>query len=278
VGEPEVTFAARRLRNTSIALAALALMGLAVWLHHLALRDTSFLTGWLLVAAFVVLAGYNMRKKLPFLPLADSASWLQVHVYLGYLTIALFLMHTGVKMPNGVLESVLWVLVVALLVTGLFGIAISRLIPGALTQHGERIIYERIPAFRAQLASEVADLATKSVEQTASGTVASYYTQRLQPFFARPRNFWLHLLGSSRPRQAMCREIRSLERYVANEDQQTLDEIEARVLAKDNLDYQHAWQSLLKGWLFLHIPLTYAAIVVAAVHVVLAYAFASATS
>jgi hypothetical protein len=277
VGEPEVTFAARRLRNASLALAALAVAGGTVWLHHLALRDTSFLTGWLLVAAFVVLAGYNLRKKLPFLPLADSASWLQVHLYVGVLAIALFLMHAGLTLPTGVLESVLWVLVVALLVTGLFGIAISRLVPSALTQHGERIIYERIPAFRAQLAREVAELVTSSVEQTASGTVASYYTQRLQPFFAGPRHFWAHLLGSARPRQTMCRELRALERYVDKADLETLDEIEARVLAKDNLDYQHAWQSLLKGWLFLHIPLTYATIVVAAVHVVLAYAFASAT-
>jgi len=46
-----------------------------------------------------------------------------------------------------------------------------------------------------------------------------------------------------------------------------------RVIAKNNLDYQHALQMVLKGWLFVHIPLTYSLIVVAAVHGVLAYAF-----
>lgn len=276
MGEPEVTFAARRLRNTSLALLVLALVAATVWLNHLALRDTAFPTGWMLVTAFAVLATYNLRKKLPFLPLADSASWMQVHAYVGYLTVALFVMHAGLDLPDGRLDILLWGLVAGLLLTGLVGLAITRLVPGALTQHGERVIYERIPAFRAQLAQEVADLATRSVEKTASGTIASYYARRLQPFFARPRNFWSHILGSARPRQALCREIQSLERYVARADQDTLTELEARVLAKDNLDYQHAWQSVLKGWLFLHIPLTYAAIVVAAVHVVLAYAFASA--
>jgi len=270
------TLAARRLRNGAVTLVALAVVAAAVYLQFLALRDTSFLTGWLLVIAFVVLAAYNLRKKLPFLPLARSASWMQLHLWLGLLTVALFFMHTGLRWPNGALETLLWLLFVGLLVTGVFGIAISRLAPRGLTDHGERILFERIPVFRAQLADEVEALATTSVQELGSGTIASFYSRRLQPFFARPRNVAHHLCGSGAPVHRLRRELRGLERYLSDRGREMLDEIESRVVAKDNLDYQYAWQGLLKGWLFAHIPLTYAAAVVAAVHVVVVYAFASA--
>lgn len=269
--------AARRLRNTAITVAVIALIGWAVYLHHLALQDTGLLTGWILVAAFVVLAAYNLRKKLPFLPLAKSATWLQLHVWLGLATVAVFLMHAGIGLPDGGLDSLLWLLFVGLLATGVVGIAISRLVPRPLTEHGERVIFERIPRYRAQLAREVEELVTDSLREVGSVTIATHYARRLRPFLARPRHVLYHLCGSRAPIRRLCRELRALERYLSEEGRKTLDEIEARVVAKDNLDYHYAWQGLLKGWLFVHIPLTWAAAIVIAVHVVLAYAFAVQT-
>jgi hypothetical protein len=275
VGEPLVTFAARRFRNGALTLTAALIIGTIVWLQGVALRDPSFLTGWLLVGLFAVLAAYNLRKKVPMLPLLRSATWLQVHIYLGLLTCVVFLLHAGVTLPNGALESTLWTVVVVVLVTGILGIAISRLAPPTLASRGERLIYERIPAFRAQLAQEVDDLVTKAVENGGSKSLADYHARRLKPYFARPRHVLRHLFGSGRPVRRICRELHALERYIAQEDQPTLNEIEDRVLAKDNLDYQYVWQSLLKGWLFVHIPLTYVALILSAVHIVLVYAFAA---
>jgi hypothetical protein len=45
---------------------------------------------------------------------------------------------------------------------------------------------------------------------------------------------------------------------------------------KDRLDYAHALQSVLKGWLFVHMPATYGMILLALVHLLLVYAFGSA--
>jgi hypothetical protein len=269
--------AAQRLRNATITFAVVVLAGLAVYLHHLNLRDTGFLTGWMLVAAFVILAAYNLRKKLPFLPLAKSATWLRLHAWLGLATVAVFFMHAGIGLPDGGLDTILWLLFVGLLVTGIVGITISRLAPRPLTEHGERVIFERIPRYRAQLAREMEELVTDSLREVGSVTIATHYARRLRPFFARPRHLLYHLCGSKAPIRRLCRELRELERFLSEEGRKTLDEIEARVSAKDNLDYHYAWQGLLKGWLFLHIPLTWAAAVVVAVHVVLAYAFAVQT-
>ena len=268
-------FAARRLRNATLSLALLALIGTGTYLYHLALHDDRFVSGWLLVGAFVILAAFNARKKLPFLPLAKAASWLQLHIWLGLLTIAVFAMHAGLGWPKGAVETVLWLLFVGLLASGLFGLLISRIAPRTLTEHGERVLFERIPELRRHLAEEVERLATASVQDLGSGTIASYYVRRLQPYFARPRHVLLHLCGSTAPRRRLQRELRSLERYLSESGRETLNEIEDRVVAKDNLDYQYAWQGLLKGWLFTHVPLTYATAVVAVVHVVLVHAFAA---
>ena len=47
------------------------------------------------------------------------------------------------------------------------------------------------------------------------------------------------------------------------------------VIAKDNLDFHRANGGLLKLWLFIHIPATYALIVAIVVHILLAYSFST---
>ena len=42
-------------------------------------------TGWLLLALVLGLTFFNARKKLPFLPLLSASTWLQAHIYLGWL-------------------------------------------------------------------------------------------------------------------------------------------------------------------------------------------------
>ena len=65
------------------------LSALAVWLQARwfgAMLRLSFLTGWILFALILALTFYNGRKKLPFLPLLSSETWLQFHIYAGLLT------------------------------------------------------------------------------------------------------------------------------------------------------------------------------------------------
>ena len=268
-----MTFAWRRLLSFPAAVVLSALLGVGLWLYGLSLRDATFASGWLVIGGVVLLALYNIRKKLPFLPLVDSSTWLQFHVYGGLVTAFVFAFHTSFRLPNGVLETVLWLLFVAVAGSGLVGIGLSRLLPSRLRRYGERIIYERIPTFRAELADEVDALALRSVTETGSNTISQYYATRLLPYFHRPCNLLAHVIGSKGPLIRMCGEIKSLERYLSPQGKEILGEIEARVIAKNNLDYQYALQLVLKGWLFLHIPLTYSLILVAALHGVLAYAF-----
>lgn len=272
-----MTYLSRRLWNIGISGLLAAILASVTVVYDISLRDSSFLTGWLLVGGIAFLAIYNARKKLPFLPLGRSAIWLQAHVYTGLMVVLVFLLHTSFALPNGPIEVSLWVLFVVVAGSGVIGIALSRGLARFLHLHGERIIFERIPVFRARLAEEVRDLAQKSVSDIASSTIAHYYATCLHDYFRAPQHFFAHLVRSQEPLLRMRREIKSLERYLDQRGKEILAEIESRVVAKNNLDFQFALQLVLKLWLFVHIPLTYGLILFAAVHIVLVYAFAAGT-
>ena len=55
---------------------------------------------------------FHIRKKLPSSPLGKAATWLKVHVYLGYVVAAIFLIHTSFSWPETWFESALWTLFV----------------------------------------------------------------------------------------------------------------------------------------------------------------------
>ena len=59
------------------------------------------------------------------------------------------------------------------------------------------------------------------------------------------------------------------EHVVEGDDLHHLD----RAHLKDDLDYQWARQMLLKGWLFIHIPLTFSLLVLVALHIFVVYGF-----
>lgn len=267
------TFRARRLRFVASAVLAGGLLAWLNWLYDLSLRDASFLSGWILVACLVFLTLFNVRKKLPVLPLISASLWLQLHIYVGLLTSFVFLMHTSWRLPQGPFEKVLWLIFVVLSLSGLFGLLLSRALPNLIRQRGERVLFERIPGFRAELAREAQGLAEWSVTESNSNAIASYFAGRLQTFFQGPRNFFAHLQGTVEPLNKLQAEMASLQRYMDPDERAILEEIEERVVLKDDLDRQYALQFVLKAWLFVHIPLTYMLLVLSLCHVVLVYAF-----
>ena len=149
-----MTFAARRWLSLSI-LIVFSLLALAVdRAYSSTLLRSQFLSGSVLLAAIVFLAVYNVRKKLPFLPLGSSSVWLQVHLNVGWFSILLFLLHVGFRAPNGPLETTLALLYLGAAASGVFGLRISRRFAPRLARHGEEVIFERIPELRRRLREE----------------------------------------------------------------------------------------------------------------------------
>ena len=240
-----------------------------------ALRQHEFLDGWVLVAGIIVLACFNIRKKLPMLALGKASTWTQIHIYLGYFAVVMFLFHTDFERPVGTLNWALWVMFVSVALSGIIGLYLSTSIPPKMEQGTERILLERVAGFRAQLAREVEDLAMRSVVDEASLTISHFYTGTLHRFMRLERNWIYHLRGSPRQLNRIRQDIDNLRRYLDRGGIEILREIEDRVVAKDNLDFQYAHFMALRLWLFVHIPATYSLLILAGVHVATVYAFSS---
>src|ERR1043165_4151013 len=119
----------------------------------------AYLTGWVLLGVMILLTVYNARKKLPFLPLGTSEAWLQIHIYAGFFTTVLFLIHLNFRVPNGWCEVTLAALFLIVTLSGIGGLFITRIFPRRLSTRGGEVIYEKIPALRHTLRTEAEALA-----------------------------------------------------------------------------------------------------------------------
>ncbi len=265
-------FTQRRTRNVlfTALVAGLILLG---ELQAPPLMNLHFASGWGLTAGLVLLVLFNARKKIPMVPALSAAAWLQLHIYIGWLAVFVFALHTQFRYPGGAFNQALWWFFVVLSASGVAGIFMERSIAPRVRERGEYIMFDRLNAFRLQLADEAAALAARSVTEIGAPLLVDVYRDRIAPFMAGPRNFWSHLIDSRKPLDRLIGEMRALERYLNPEGRETLRAIEERVIAKDNLDHQHALVTLMRTWLFLHIPLAYGIFLLIAVHIVLVYAF-----
>jgi hypothetical protein len=255
----------------TFALIAAALA--ALWLHRKfrTLPNYAFLTGWVLFAAMLVLTFFNARKKLPFLPLGKAETWLQIHIYLGFFTVVLFLIHLNFRLPHGWFEITLAWLFVLVSGSGIVGLFFSRTLPRRLATRGGEVIFEKIPTLGHALKAQAENLALGA--DAKSPVIAEFYMQRLAPFFAGPKNLWLHFVESRRPLNAMLAELDDQRRFANDAEREKIEKLTALVRQKDGLDYHRALQLVLKLWLFVHIPLTYGLLIFTALHIVLVFGF-----
>ncbi len=266
-------FTRRRIRN--FGLTAMAIAAVWLWTRVLdrGLGSSAFATGYLMLSAVLFLALYNVRKKLPFLPLGNSAVWLQWHLYVGFGSLGLFALHAGIRWPTGVLNTALAGVYLATAASGLIGLYLTRTIPAQLARIGEEVIYERIPALHLQVRRQAADAVLDSVTASGATTLADFYVARLYDFFHRSRGTRYFIRPTTTVRRSLMHELEAVRRYLSDHEQAAAERLFALVRRKDDLDFHEARQRLLKTWLFVHIGLTYGLVALALLHGLLALAF-----
>lgn len=267
------SFTKRRIRNCGALLVALALVWLWVRASERSLSSSSIATGCLMLVAVLFLALYNLRKKLPFLPLGTSAAWLQWHIYVGIGSIGIFALHAGIAWPTGVFETSLAFTYAATVLSGLVGLYLTRTIPVQLARVGEEVIYERIPALRSQVGRQANEVVLQAVTASGTTTLADFYAERLYGFFRRGRGFGYVIRPTTAVRRNLMAEMQHLRRYLSEAELTACERLFTLLRRKDDLDFHSVRQGLLKGWLFVHIGLTYALVALGLTHGLIAAAF-----
>ena len=267
------SFAFRR----QIYIIITVLLLIAVWWwarwEEANLKQSAYSTGYLMYGCVIFLAGFNLRKKLSFLPLGNMSFWMQTHIYVGLATLFIFGIHIGWKWPNGWHESTLAIIYLIVSGSGIYGLYITRVYPRKITAVGEEIIYEEVPQLRKQIHHEAQNLVTTSIASDHDSILADYYENRLQRFFALPRKLSYQLLPSGSLRRHLLTEMSELDRYYSENERGICAQLSRLIKRRDDIDYQHALQWKLKGWLFFHIGLTYSLVILGTVHGLLALVF-----
>lgn len=196
---------------------------------------------------------------------------MQLHIYVGLATFAIFGFHIAWHIPTGAFETVLAILYLIVAISGLYGLFVTRVFPSRLRGIGNEVIFESIPLLRLQIAAQARELVLRACES--SDVLARFYANRLSFFFERRRNLAYLVRPTGRMRRQLISEIEDLDRYLAEDQRAISRQLTAMVQQRDDLDYQFALQGRLKTWLFVHIGLSYSLLLVSLVHMVMAHSF-----
>ena len=208
------SFVRRRVVGTVFVLAATALLIFATHVMKIALLRPQLWLGWLLLLMVLKLAAYRLRKSIPVFPLGSSSTWLQVHIYVGILSLPVLMLHTGGRLPFGMIEAPLGTIFLLVFLSGVLGLLLTRLIPARLSDRGEEVLYERIPTFIRQIREK----AEATVVEQGQEAVGEVYLLHFHDFFQRPKHFWRHVLHSRAPRYRLLQHLADVRRFVSSEE------------------------------------------------------------
>ncbi len=233
----------------------------------------TFLSGWLLFVCILALVMYNLRNRLSFVSWGASVGWFQFHVSAGLLTLALFVVHIGLRVPNGLFEVTLTLLYAAGAVSGFVGLTLLTVASRRLVTGGEEVSLERIPIMRERLREKIEAIVERAVSEDHSTILADFYDRQLAAFLDEPRNRWGRFLDSPRSRRGLLTDLESLSHDLGEKEREKAEELRVLIHAKDDLDYQQTLRGTLKYWLFIHVPVAYCLLIFSLVHAIVVSAY-----
>jgi hypothetical protein len=247
--------------------------------------------------AFMLFAGLlSARKKWRVARMGRAKSWMRGHLWLGFLAFPLIIYHSAFGL-GGSLTTALMLLFVFVWVSGLVGAALQHYMPtmmtrevpmetiydqidsvlGQLCQEAEEIMVQLVPAMEALPVPEV--VGDRTINRTVALTrvareseskdlqpIRALYSEKVQPYLLRPGDF-KHELANVETSNKIFGQVRQMSPTPIDpfvEDLQNIcDE-------KRQLDRQARMHKILHGWLMIHIPTSWALLVLGGIHAVIA--------
>jgi hypothetical protein len=314
----------RRQTRWALGSAITSVVCLALYLIYI-LTSPNGARGGSLTGLFFASAGtglivfeclLGLRKKYPASPLGRVKTWLSAHVWLGLLSFLLILMHSGFRWGSGLAALLMWMFL-AIVVSGVFGVAMQNYIPRRMTELVQHeTIYAQIPNVIRGLRIEAderveyltADLGfgEEELEYQAAGGVKVYfdpeqkksaaekvqaavqrrktsplieidpgarealrahYSQEIRPYLqAQPAYESRRLFKGRELVAAYFAHLRTIMPVAAHD---VLRDVEEICEQRRQLMVQRRMHHLLHTWLLIHVPLSFALLVLTAVHAVL---------
>jgi len=251
----------RLKRLTISSLISLSGVLLLVWISLETMEERNHLghpelwSGYSLLATLILLALFNIRKRLSMLPQLGSAYlWHQLHIVGGMLSITLYILHVDTWWLVAGYERWLSISFYLAIGSGVLGFLIQIYYPKRLTEIGHELIFERIPDAIVDIRTEAMQVIEENIKTTQSETLLRFYEESLDHYFRRPHFIPQHIIGSQAAEFWLKKRFAAV-RHLSNADELlTLQKLEALAVNKNRIDQQYAFQWVMKLWLFIHIP------------------------
>lgn len=255
-----------------------------------------------IASAFMLFAGLlGARKKVPVWRIGRAQAWMRGHLWLGSLSFPLILFHSGFRFGVGLTKGLMWLFVVVF-VSGIVGAVLQHFMPRITTQRIPlETIYEQIGRVRSQLVAEAQTLIDEAsaalggsvsqateqqraasasagtiggltvasglqVDEGASVQLQEFFRREMLPYIAPSGSKGMALADRNRS-QSMFQQLRVL---LPPNLHPSVDDLENICEEKRELDLQTQYHRILHAWLLVHIPASYALLLLGAVHAVMA--------
>ena len=261
----------------------------------------------------IVFAGLlGARQRVPVWQVGRAATWMRGHLWLGALSLPLILFHAGFQMGGPLTRVLMWLLFITV-ASGFAGAALQHFLPRVLSlQAPMETIYDEIGSVRRQLLAEadqvvehvcgelklaeaassaeaapgglraaglpaaraMSVMATQirslaSIEQEQAAPLRNFYLDDLRPALAKAGGVsWRH--DDSRLSRTAFQNLRTV---LPPAGQQSAEYLENLYAEHQQLGRQELIHRLLHGWLLVHVPVSYAVLLLGAVHTVMALRF-----
>jgi hypothetical protein len=231
-------------------------------------------------------AALGIRKRYPIWRIGRAQHWMRGHLWLGTLALPVIFLHAGFRF-GGWLTSLLMVLLIVVVLSGLFGAYLQHTLPAKLMHEVQfETIYDQIDHIRAGLIAEARERVQGVAEQMAPGrgagaTVVLTYIGAIPEINVELREFtetfstqiepWLENKGKNSPLNDRAQSeqlFEGLHRLMPERAWKTVDALEEICEEKRQLDRQVVLHRALHAWLMVHIPLSAALILLGFVHAI----------
>jgi len=255
-----------------------------------------------IASAFMLFAGLlGARKKVPIWRVGRAQAWMRAHLWLGFISFPLIFFHSGFRFGVGLTRALMWLFVVVF-VSGIVGAILQHFMPRLTTQRIPlETIYEQIGRVRSLLVAEAQTLVAEAssalagnvsqateeqraasasagtiggltvasglqVDEGASDQLQEFFRREMQPYIAHSGSMGMALADRNRS-QSMFQQLRLL---LPPNLHPSVDDLENICEEKRELDQQTQYHRILHAWLLVHIPASYALLLLGAAHAVMA--------
>lgn len=198
--------------------------------------------------------------------------WVSAHVYLGLLTLLVVPLHAGLRFGWDV-HTLAFALLVVVVLSGVAGVLLYRIIPSRLTGLEARQQADKIDPELARLLSDM-----RVLVKDKSDVLVQLYRAELAVTQQRVPSGWSLLRGQFRDLLAeRSADLAGKAAMVPLEDQATFQVLSQLVLKKAQLEHsllqQMQLRNALKAWQYIHVPVSIALVCAVGMHLLVVFLY-----